>query len=336
MAIPGVTGVIIFTSFISIVAIFANLSLLIVMLKEPLLRTASYYFIICLLVVDLAMGIMYPVLCAVDIGVLNDNPFCVSFLCVIISINTGNCLYLLAITVERFIIIRKPLRAVTILTEKRVGWTAIAIAAYNVFLGVISAATPLTTKDHLTECRLSTVVVADLWRWFIFAHGLIPLLVMIAIYVRIFFIVRRHIRSIADHDWIGDAVVRTPNQSTSGSGAESGGSTGSSVPAATLLIERQRYCLKREAKTALYLFSIVFYCALCWIPYAVILFKINQDIVVHQFGYAMSHVVLYTNIAINPFVFGFGDRDIKKVLIKTFYLSRCFMMKPGAVPNRNP
>ena len=301
--------VLVFTALISVIAIASNLALLIVFYKEPGIRTTNYLFIICLLVADLNMAIMYPTMCLVDLEILNDNPYCFVFVGIIVAMNSGNCLYLLALTVERYIIISKPLKAAYILTDARVKIAAFGILLYSVLLGVITLATPVTTKDHIDECLLSTVVTSTFWRWIVYISGFCPLIFMIGAYINIFFIVRRHIRDIAERD-----VDVAPNSGNVGS-ADSQTSTRSELP-----IIRQRYCWKREVKAALHLGFIVFYCALSWVPYAVILVKEMSGDNVSSISYALCHAVVYTNIAVNPFVFGFGNREIRQALYRTFSL----------------
>eukprot|EP00057_Strongylocentrotus_purpuratus_P003031 XP_003725774.1 PREDICTED: trace amine-associated receptor 4-like [Strongylocentrotus purpuratus] len=191
------------------------------------------------------------------------------------------------------------------LTQRRIGTVILVIFIYAVFVGMfIPIATPMGFKGNISDvangCRISSVIPNRRYVSFVFANLLLPIPVMIIIYIRIFQVVRRHIRAVAD------LTVIQP-QCESGDPSVAGAAA-----------EKNRRMWKREVKSAVLLFVIVISFAICWLPFVVFILNRSFNSFVSPLAYGFIHAAVFSTVAINPFVYGFGNKTYRQAICSVF------------------
>ena len=301
-----ITTTIATNSMISIMGTLGNMVMIITYLYRHEVRATGNWFTMATFVVGgVTSGVYYPIQILVDIFIIDNNPACI--ISMLISILCGICftLNVLALTMERYISICKPLRAPTMLTQRRIGTVILAIFIYAVFVSMfIPLATPIGFKGNISDvangCRISSVIPNRQYVSFVFANFLLPIPVMIIIYGRIFQVVRRHIRAVAD------LTVMQPQ-------CESGDPSVAGVAAAN-----NRRMWKREVKSAVLLFVIVISFAICWLPFVVFILSRSFSSVVSPLVYGFMHAAVFSTVAINPIVYGFGNKTYRQAICSVF------------------
>ncbi|XP_001201611.2 alpha-1A adrenergic receptor-like [Strongylocentrotus purpuratus] len=273
--------------------------------RHEVRATGNWFTMTTFVVGEIISCVTYPIQMLVDIFIIDNNPAC--FIAMSMDILFGICftLNVLALTVERYISICKPLRAPTMLTQRRIGTVILAIFIYAVFVAMfIPLATPIGFKGDISEvangCRVSSVIPNRQYVSFVFANFLLPIPVMIIIYCRIYHVVRRHIRAVAD------LTVIQP-QCESGDPSVAGAAA-----------EKNRRMWKREVKSAVLLFVIVISFTICWLPFVVFILIRSFNSVVSPLAYGFIHAVVFSTVAINPIVYGFGNKTYRQAISSVF------------------
>ena len=305
---------------ISIIGTLGNTVMIITYLCRHEVRATGNWFTMATFVVgEVTSCVYYPIQILVDIFIIDNNPACI--ISMLISIVCGICftLNVLALTMERYISICKPLRAPTMLTQRRIGTVILAIFIYAVFVSMfIPLATPIGFKGNISDvangCRISSVIPNRQYVSFVFANFLLPIPVMIIIYCRIFHVVRRHIRALSD------LTVIQPQGDASVAGAAS---------------TKDRRLWKREVKSAVLLFVIVISFAVCWLPFVVFILIRSFNSVVSPLAYGFIHAVVFSTVAINPIVYGFGNKTYRQAISSVFCGPLMKMFNSASLVNVN-
>ncbi len=306
---------IIVTVIITLLSTIGNLALIIVFIIKQQLRTTSNYFIMGLLVVDLILGLLYPVQTLSHLKVISSNPECVVLLCILLMLGIIASFALLSLTIERYIMISRPLKADSIITLRRYFIATCIATVYAAIVAILPAISPIGNREPglvPQGCRFHTIVPSAGYRFFIFANRFLPLPIMIILYVKIFLLVRKHAHAVA-------AQITTSNPSREPSGTERNArgndhNNDNSVQEAF----RRKYKFKTEAKSALLLFIIVAYFIITWIPFTIILFQQNVSENVNQMIYTISNMFAFSNCVVNPLIYGVGNRAFRHALQRVF------------------
>ncbi|XP_071948847.1 adenosine receptor A1-like [Antedon mediterranea] len=280
MAVEVVATV--FTVLLCLFAFIGNTSIIALFFKVRTLQTVSNTLVTCLAVIDVGIASSYPIQCLVDLKKLSDNPECIAFMCIIMCLSVAHTYFTLALSIERYITISKPLKCCTIITERRCYIAIAIISVVSLVIGILPVMMPLfgNTESLETDCRLATVFINGYTAW-VFANWVMPLPAIIFLYIRVFILVKRHVKRIQ------------ASEAASHLGAQNSG-----------------FKLKREAKTALLLLFMVAYFIVVRIPFILVVAVTDPSESV--MAYIITHFFAYSTSAVSPFIFGFGNKDYRK------------------------
>ncbi|XP_033104920.1 adenosine receptor A3-like [Anneissia japonica] len=280
LEVVAVTGMVILSLF----AIIGNTTIIALFFKVRSLQTPSNIFVVSLAFTELFVGgILYPVQCLFDFKVINDNPGCIIFACLAMATALVHVLTILSLSIERLVTICKPMVYSTIITEKRCYTTLFLISVYSLLNGLLPVITPIGVTSSLQkDCRMDRVLVSEVYVLWLYANWILSLLVVIIISIKLFFVVRRHSRAIAATELQRATTRVAVNRNETNS----------------------RFKLKREAKSAFLLISIVVYLTITWIPRIVATLIKDESQLVHM----ITHFLIYSNTVATPFIYGFGNK----------------------------
>ncbi|XP_059378587.1 adenosine receptor A2b-like [Carassius carassius] len=264
------------------------------------LQSITNFFVVSLAVADIAVGVL-----AIPFSIVISTGFCANFYgclfiaCFVLVLTQSSIFSLLAIAIDRYIAIKIPLRYNSLVTGQR----ARGIIAICWVLSVIIGLTPMlgwhkahsdkeafnsTCPPGMMECLFEKVVVMDYMVYFnFFACVLVPLLLMLAIYLRIFMAARHQLKCIESK-----AVPCEP---------------------------KSRSTLQKELHAAKSLAIIVGLFAVCWLPLHIIncftLFCPNckrPPILIMYLAIILSHA----NSVVNPFIYAYRIREFRNTFRK--------------------
>ncbi|XP_035641221.1 adenosine receptor A2b-like [Oncorhynchus keta] len=170
------------------------------------LQSITNFFVVSLAVADIAVGVLgIPFAIVISTGFCSNFYGCLFIACFVLVLTQSSIFSLLAIAIDRYIAIKIPLRYNSLVTGQR----AKGIIAVCWVLSIIIGLTPMlgwnksterpnsTCPPGLMECLFEDVVVMDYMVYFnFFACVLMPLLLMLVIYLRIFMAARHQLKLI--------------------------------------------------------------------------------------------------------------------------------------------
>ena len=297
-------------SFISFFAIVGNSVMIFAFISRHHLRTSANWLTVSTFVAGFISGLYYPLLGLMDAYIIENNPLC--FIVVSLGVISGLLFTLSvgAMTVERYISICYPLHAARLITPRRVIFVISALYIYALIIIALPAMTPIGNLGDISDnplgCRLATVYNFR-YGHFVLIQFLAPIPIMLITYCRIFFVLRRHIRAIAD------LPKNLCSRETVGPAAAA--STGTATVVADATRERRRW--KRELRSVTLLCTLVTTYMLSWLPFVVFLQTAYHNRG-SPIGYSLVHSVVFLGAGINPFLYGFGNRAFRKVVLSIF------------------
>ncbi|KAF4109856.1 adenosine A2a receptor a [Onychostoma macrolepis] len=272
------------------------------------LQSITNFFVVSLAVADIAVGVL-----AIPFSIVISTGFCANFYgclfiaCFVLVLTQSSIFSLLAIAIDRYIAIKIPLRYNSLVTGQR----ARGIIGICWALSVIIGLTPMLGwhKDHLKEalngtcppgmmaCLFEDVVVMDYMVYFnFFACVLLPLLLMLAIYLRIFMAARHQLKCIESK--------------------------------AISCELKSRSTLQKEIHAAKSLAIIVGLFAVCWLPLHIInCFTLfcptckRPPVLIMYLAIILSHA----NSVVNPFIYAYRIREFRytfRKIVRYHILSR--------------
>lgn len=280
-------------SLTALLAIAGNLFICTVILRNRKLRsTVTNYFLLSLAVADFLVGaVVIPCAQFTDIGLPQSRPqLCVLMLCLLLMFTQASIFGLLAIAVERYISILKPFQYQSLLSPRN----SLLVIAASWLLSILTSLVPLMGwHDPLPpsrECLFNSIITNAYMVYFNFMMCmLVPLVVMLMLYGRIFSEIRRQIRKVAE----GEVNISAQR--------------------------RRQIIAHKEMRTATSLFIILFFFILCWLP----LHILNSVMLLCPTCCIPSQLTLATiilshaNSAINPVVYVFRVRSFRDALGST-------------------
>ncbi|XP_033104922.1 adenosine receptor A3-like [Anneissia japonica] len=266
---------------LSFFAIIGNTTIIALFFRVRSLQTTSNTFVVSLAFTDLLIGgILYPVQSLIDLKIVYDHQGCIIFICLFIIMSLMHVLIVLSLSFERFVTICKPMVYSTIITEKKCYITLVLIIVYSLLNGLPPFFSSFAVTSPMQECQVFTVLSKVYLLWLVI-NSIIPLLLIIIIFVKLFFVVRRHARVIRATEAASIGIAVNP------------------------IAANSRFKLKREAKSAVLLISIVVYFIITWSPLIVAnLSKVDMN----ELFYMIIHFTLYSNTVATPFIYGFGNK----------------------------
>ncbi|XP_063297597.1 adenosine receptor A1-like [Pelobates fuscus] len=285
---------------IAAIAAVGNLLVCVAVIQDRKLWTVTNYFLISLSVADTCVG-AFAIPCAIltSIGIPQHQlRLCLLMLSVLIMLTMSSTFSLLAIAMDRYIAILQPLRYKSIMTPRNalviivVGWVTSFLSGLLPLMGWYKATSP-TGHCLFTQIVDMTYVVY----YFSVVFFILPLIVMLVIYAKIFSAVRKQLAAIAK-----------------------GGQLGS-------VAGKNAVGIRKEMKTATSLFTIIFFFSLCWAP----LHLINWFQLLCPNGFVpliilqIAIVLTHANSALNPILYAYKLKTFRKAF------KAIFVCRPNAV-----
>ncbi|XP_055005365.1 adenosine receptor A2a-like [Boleophthalmus pectinirostris] len=245
------------------------------------LRTVTNYFLVSLAVADIGVGsIAIPCAILTDIGLPHHNlHLCLLMLSVLIMFTQSSIFSLLAIAVERYMAILMPFHYQVLMTPRHAIMVILSTWLLAFFIGLIPLMGWHKPPPESGYCFFVSVVDMTYMVYFnFFACVLTPLVIMFLIYAQIFATVKSQMRRIAIvHSQRGEVPI------TMASG------------------------FRKEIKTAMPVFLVLFLFTICWIPLHIInCFLLLCPHCPVPLELLLTAIILsHANSAVNPFLYAY-------------------------------
>ncbi|KAJ1093497.1 hypothetical protein NDU88_006597 [Pleurodeles waltl] len=278
---------------IAVLAILGNVLVCWAVYINSNLQNATNYFVVSLAAADIAVGVLaIPFAIIISIGFCAAFHGCLFIACFVLVLTQSSIFSLLAIAMDRYIAIRIPLRYNGLVTSQR----ANGIIAICWVLSFIIGLTPMlgwhakiedgshsgNCSESMVECLFEKVVTMDYMVYYnFFACVLVPLLLMLGIYLKIFMAARRQLKQME-------------NKMVHGG--------------------RSRSTLQKEVHAAKSLAIIVGLFAVCWLPLHIInCFTLfckqcpRPPLLIMYVAIILSHF----NSVVNPLIYAYRIREFR-------------------------
>uniref|UniRef100_A0A8B9BUG6 Adenosine receptor A3 n=1 Tax=Anser brachyrhynchus TaxID=132585 RepID=A0A8B9BUG6_9AVES len=282
-----------------LVALFAALGNILVIWVVKLnsaFQNTTMYFIVSLALADIAVGVLViPLAIVVSLRVSIDFYSCLFMCCLIVIFTNASILSLLAIAVDRYLRVKLPIRYKIITTERRIWWALGLCWSLSLLAGLIPMFGWNKLKQRNTDsltCEFVSVMRMDYMVYFGFVTWtLVPLTIMCALYVEIFYIIRMKLSQGANN-------VR-------GAGTFYG----------------------QEFKTAKSLALVLFLFAVSWLPLCIIncIFYFYPECKIPKHWIYLGILLSHANSAMNPIVYACRINKFKTtylLILRTYILCK--------------
>lgn len=317
----------IFLGFIIFCSIAGNILVIVAILTERSLRKASNYFYVSLAVADtlVALGVMTFAVANDIIGYWVFGPtYCNIWLSSDVMCSTASILNLCCISLDRFLHIRNPYTYDRLMSARR---TLLCIAIVWLLSALISFL-PIHLGWHKTDVYEpyigdKFICLLELNKWYAVISSLvsflIPCIIMIAIYVRLFQFARKHVKS----------IKKTWTTGVTDKGSPLGGSgAGGGVGGGTNMRHADQY-RPSDHKAAITLGVIMGTFLFCWVPF----FTIN---IVSAFCPScipsMVFVIFtwlgYLNSMANPIIYPIFNKEFRVAFTRLLTFTKCLRVRP--------
>lgn len=289
---------------IAVLAVLGNVLVCWAVWLNSNLQNVTNYFVVSLAAADIAVGVLaIPFAITISIGFCAACHSCLFFACFVLVLTQSSIFSLLAIAIDRYIAIRIPLRYNGLVTGARakgiiaVCWVLSFAIGLTPMLGWNNCGRPKEARNHSqgcgegqVACLFEDVVPMNYMVYYnFFACVLVPLLLMLAIYLRIFLAARRQLKQMESHPLPG---------------------------------ERARSTLQKEVHAAKSLAIIVGLFALCWLPLHIInCFTFFCPDCAHAPLWLMylAIVLSHSNSVVNPFIYAYRIREFRQTFRKIIH-----------------
>ncbi|XP_009330253.1 PREDICTED: adenosine receptor A3-like [Pygoscelis adeliae] len=280
-------------SVIGIFAVVGNTLVIWAVKLNPALQKTTFFYIVSLALTDIAMGILVtPLAVLVSLGVIIHFYSCLFMCCLMMVFSHASILSLLAIAVDRYLRVKMPTRYRAAVTKKRICVILGLCWLVSMLVGLVPMLgwNQHTGSSSYIECRYLAVMRMDYVVYFsFFAWILLPLLIMCALYTKIFYSM-----------WI--------KLSPSSASPREGG----------------RVCGK-EYKMAKYLALILFLFAVSWLPLGILncISYFCPSCTIPQPLMYLSILLSHANSAMNPVIYAFKIQKFKETytfILRTYIL----------------
>lgn len=283
------------------------------------LKNATNYFLVSLAVADILVGCLaIPFAIIISIGIHLDFYGCLFLACFVLVLTQSSIFSLLAIAIDRYLAVKIPLRYKELMTGKTSREIIAILWLLSFVIGLIpffgwnlkhsgcansssSFANATTAGALLYSCKLDcyfeSVVDMHYMVYFnFFVCVLLPLLIMLGIYLKIFTVARKQLRQI-ELKCVGNGESQSHG------------------------------LLQREIRAAKSLSIIVGLFAVCWLPVHILncltLFygELHKPELVMYVAIILSHA----NSAVNPVIYAYRIQDFRNTFRKI--LARHFLCR---------
>ncbi|XP_059839318.1 adenosine A2a receptor a [Hypanus sabinus] len=282
---------------IAVLAVLGNVLVCWAVYLNSNLQSITNFFVVSLAVADIAVGVLaIPFAITISTGFCSLFYGCLFIACFVVVLTQSSIFSLLAIAVDRYICIKIPLRYNSLVTGSRARGVICICWVLSFFIGL----TPIfgwnnsshnvtvngSCGDGFVSCLFEEVVTMDYMVYYnFFACVLLPLILMLGIYLRIFMAARHQLKQM---DF-------------------------SSLPT-----ERSRSTLQKEVQAAKSLAIIVGLFAACWLPVHIIncvtffCEDCRPPAGILYFAIILSHA----NSVVNPFIYAYRIREFRQTFRK--------------------
>nr|XP_008534905.1 PREDICTED: adenosine receptor A2a [Equus przewalskii] len=307
---------------IALLAILGNMLVCWAVWLNSNLQNVTNYFVVSLAAADIAVGVLaIPFAITISTGFCAACHGCLFIACFVLVLTQSSIFSLLAIAIDRYIAIRIPLRYNGLVTGTR----AKGVIAVCWVLSFAIGLTPMlgwNNCHHWGEgenqsqgcgegqvaCLFEDVVPMNYMVYYnFFACVLVPLLLMLGVYLRIFLAARRQLKQMEPQPLPG---------------------------------ERARSTLQKEVHAAKSLAIIVGLFALCWLPLHIInCFTFFCPECPHAPLWLMYPAIILShfNSVVNPFIYAYRIREFRHTfhkIIRSHILRRQEPFKAGGTSAR--
>ncbi|KAK1901354.1 Adenosine receptor A1, partial [Dissostichus eleginoides] len=143
------------------------------------LRDTTFCFIVSLALADIAVGaLVIPLAITISIGLQTHFYSCLLVACTVLVLTQSSILALLAIAIDRYLRVKIPMSYKRVVTPRRAGTAVLLCWLVSI----------------IVTCEFETVISMDYMVYFnFFGWVLPPLLLMLAIYIEIFYMIHKHL-----------------------------------------------------------------------------------------------------------------------------------------------
>lgn len=299
---------IVFELVIAVLAVLGNVLVCWAVYLNSNLQNVTNFFVVSLAVADIAVGVLaIPFAITISTGFCSLFYGCLFIACFVLVLTQSSIFSLLAIAIDRYICIKIPLRYNSLVTGPRargvicICWVLSFLIGLTPIFGWNHSDHNITVQlndtprcgDGMVPCLFEKVVHMDYMVYYnFFACVLVPLLLMLGIYHRIFMAARHQLKQ---------------------------------MDFKSLQPERSRSTLQKEVQAAKSLAIIVGLFAACWLPLHIIncvnLFWTTDRLPgsVVYFAIILSHA----NSVVNPLIYAYKIREFRmtfRKILKTHVL----------------
>ncbi|XP_063811936.1 adenosine receptor A2b [Pseudophryne corroboree] len=281
---------------IAVLSIVGNVLVCWAVAINSTLKNATNYFLVSLAVADIAVGLLaIPFAITISIGLKTDFHSCLFFACFVLVLTQSSIFSLLAVAIDRYLAIKIPLRYKSLVTGKRAR-TIIAVfwilsfgigltplMGWNCFDRDCGTNDSISSQNRTVSCLFEKVVTMTYMVYFnFFGCVLLPLLIMLGIYIKIFMVARKQLRQIELK------CVGADNSMTT---------------------------LQKEVNAAKSLAIIVGLFAFCWLPIHILNCITLFDPEFHkkkpEWVMYMAIILSHANSVVNPIIYAYKIRDFR-------------------------
>lgn len=281
---------------IAVLSIVGNVLVCWAVAINSTLKNATNYFLVSLAVADIAVGLLaIPFAITISIGLQTDFHSCLFFACFVLVLTQSSIFSLLAVAIDRYLAIKIPLRYKSLVTGKRAR-TIIAVfwilsfgigltplMGWNCLEADCGGGDGISTQNRTVSCLFEKVVTMTYMVYFnFFGCVLLPLLIMLGIYIKIFMVARKQLRQI-ELKCVG--------------------------------ADNSRTTLQKEVNAAKSLSIIVGLFAFCWLPIHILncitLYdpKFNKE--KPEWAMNLAIILSHANSVVNPIIYAYKIRDFR-------------------------
>ncbi|XP_042298606.1 adenosine receptor A2b isoform X2 [Sceloporus undulatus] len=300
---------------IAVLSIVGNVLVCWAVAINSTLKNATNYFLVSLAVADIAVGLLaIPFAIVISIGLKTDFHCCLFLACFVLVLTQGSIFSLLAVAVDRYksLVTGKRARGlIAILWILSFGIGLTPLMGWNRWGTVTKNCTNSPEEEEevapglwhgsptcLVPCLFEIVVPMSYMVYFnFFGCVLLPLVIMLGIYIKIFMVACKQLRQME-------------------------------------LMGNSRTTLQREVNAAKSLAIIVGLFALCWLPLHILncltLFRPDFAKVKPDWVMNLTIILSHANSVVNPIIYAYRIRDFRYTFRKI--LSRYLLCKAEEFP----
>ncbi|XP_062401054.1 adenosine receptor A1-like [Sardina pilchardus] len=179
------------------------------------LRDTTFYFIVSLALADIAVGaLVIPLAITISIGLETHFYSCLLVACTVLVLTQSSILALLAIAIDRYLRVKIPMSYKRVVTRRRAGmavvvsWLVAIVVGLTPMLGwnnlerlreeasngTLTVASAGGANNPVVVCQFENVISMEYMVYFnFFGWVLPPLVLMLAIYAEIFYMIHRQL-----------------------------------------------------------------------------------------------------------------------------------------------